>query len=97
MSIEEGIQIERSDEHPANVNSSRMEIAQPYSKAKYESTLQFWKQDFEIASMEEGIQIYRSENASDEKELSRPRIENRRRRPPTQPVPLGNSCCFDCK
>jgi hypothetical protein len=57
ISIEEGIQIDSSDEQYENADSPSSEIWQPRSNVNVERCLQQVKQDFEMTSMDEGIQI----------------------------------------
>jgi hypothetical protein len=60
VSIDEGMQIDRSAEQPANANSPRFESREPRSKVKSERFSQSQKQDLEIVSIDEGMQIDRS-------------------------------------
>jgi hypothetical protein len=57
VSIDEGIQIEGSDEQFANASSPRFEILQSLSNVKIERHVQLEKQDLEMVSIDEGIQI----------------------------------------
>jgi hypothetical protein len=57
-SIDEGIHIDSSDEHPANADSPRNQTLQPSSKITSEIP-EAKKQDLEIVSIEEGICIDR--------------------------------------
>jgi hypothetical protein len=51
------MQIDSSDEQPANADSPRLDRVQPVSNVRDESWEQQQKQDFEIVSIDEGIQI----------------------------------------
>jgi hypothetical protein len=55
--MDEGIQIERSDEHVSNADPPRIEILEPGSKARFERFLQSLKQREEIFLMDEGMRI----------------------------------------
>jgi hypothetical protein len=57
VSIDDGRQIDPSDEHPRNADSPRLETREPGSNVKVESVLQPSKQDFGIASVHEGLQL----------------------------------------
>jgi hypothetical protein len=57
VSIDEGIQIECSDEQFPNANSPRPETLQQLSNVKIERFLQPLKQFLEMVSTDEGIQI----------------------------------------
>jgi hypothetical protein len=73
VSIDEGIQIERSDWHPPNADSPKIETLEPDSNAKFESEPHPSKQDLEIVCMDEGIQIEESrEHAA---KANSPRLE----------------------
>jgi hypothetical protein len=56
VSIDEGMQIDRSDEQFENAESPRCESRQLGSNVKTESLLQPRKQDLEIVSIDEGMQ-----------------------------------------
>jgi hypothetical protein len=56
-STDEGIQIDRSDEHSKNADLPRFESREPNSNVKFERFSQFEKQASEMASTDEGIQI----------------------------------------
>jgi hypothetical protein len=57
VSIDEGMQTERSDEHFRNADSPKTEILEPPSNAKMERLRQPLKQDLETILTEEGRQI----------------------------------------
>jgi hypothetical protein len=57
VSIDEGIQIDCSAEHLSNADSGRFEIWQPCSNAKCEIVWQDLKQELEMSSIDEGMQI----------------------------------------
>jgi hypothetical protein len=57
ISIDEGIQIDLSDVQSSNADSPRLEIWQPDSNVSSERPWQFKKQNPEIVSTDEGIQI----------------------------------------
>jgi hypothetical protein len=59
--IDEGMQIEESDEQYENADSPRVESLQPDSNVTVKSFPQDWKQCAEIVSTDEGIQIDPSE------------------------------------
>jgi hypothetical protein len=60
VSIDEATQIDRSDEHLRNRDSLRIDSLQPGSNVKVESWRHDAKQDWEIVSIDEGMQIERS-------------------------------------
>jgi hypothetical protein len=64
---EEGMQIERRFEQSQNADSPRMAARDPNSNATCESLWQSWRQDSEIVSIDDGIQIQAIEHALDEK------------------------------
>jgi hypothetical protein len=57
VSIDEGIQIDRSNEHPRKANSRMVEILHPNSNVTVESFWQDRKHDLEILFTDEGMQI----------------------------------------
>jgi hypothetical protein len=57
VSIDEGIQIDSSDEQLENADSPRVDTLQPISIVKMERFVQSWKQWLEMVSIDEGIQI----------------------------------------
>jgi hypothetical protein len=61
VSIDEGRQIERSDEQPSNPESATVERAEPRSNVTIKRLLQRPKQSSGIVTIEEGIQIDRSD------------------------------------
>jgi hypothetical protein len=67
VSIEAGMQIDRSDEHDPNAHFPRIESSDPCSNVKYERVSQKLKHSAEIISIDEGIQRHRRENASEQK------------------------------
>jgi hypothetical protein len=73
FSIDEGIQIDRSDEQDSNADLPRIEILEPDSNVKSERSSQLSKHESEMISMDEGIQIDRSDEQSSNADL--PRIE----------------------
>jgi hypothetical protein len=62
--MDEGIQIDSSDEQFRNADSPRIEVLQPDSNVNFLSCEQSLKHDFEIVSIDEGIQI----DSSDEQQ-----------------------------
>jgi hypothetical protein len=70
--IEEGMQIDTSDEHHKNVNSPRTEILQPDSNVKDDRFPQLVKQLPETVSTDEGMQIDSNEQP---RNADSPRIE----------------------
>jgi hypothetical protein len=97
VSIDAGRQIDRSDEHHSNADSPSLTIAEPASNAKCEMLLQDRKHELEIVSIDEGMQIYRRENACGEKEGVWLRTEHRTRDPFKQTELLGYSCTSEGK
>jgi hypothetical protein len=77
VSIDEGMQIDRSDEHLSNADSPRLAIWQPNSNATFERRSQLQKHRLGSASIDEGIQKYCGDNAFEEKKPPRPRVETR--------------------
>jgi hypothetical protein len=61
VSIDEGMQIVRSDEQPSNAESPRVEIRQGDSNVKSERLSQRRKQEPERIAVDEGMQIDRSD------------------------------------
>jgi hypothetical protein len=57
VSIDEGIQIDRSDEQVQNADVPRVETLQSLSNVKMERLPQLRKQSLEMISIDEGIQI----------------------------------------
>jgi hypothetical protein len=57
VSIDEGIQIDRSDEQFSNEHPPRVTTAQELSNAKIERSIQLQKQRYGIVSIDEGRQI----------------------------------------
>jgi hypothetical protein len=57
VSIDAGREINRSDEHFANADSSRIRTLLPASNRRFERLRQPQKQELEIVSIEEGMQI----------------------------------------
>jgi hypothetical protein len=57
VSIDEGIQIDRSDEQCANADSPSVETLQQLSNVKIERFLQLEKQSSAMVVIDEGIQI----------------------------------------
>jgi hypothetical protein len=57
VSIDEGIQIDRSDEQNENAYSPRFETLQQLSNVKIERFMQLKKQFLEMISIDAGIQI----------------------------------------
>jgi hypothetical protein len=55
--IDEGKQIDRSEEQPPNADSPRIETAEPGSKITFERPVQPPQQSAGIVSIDEGIQI----------------------------------------
>jgi hypothetical protein len=64
VSIEAGIQIDRSDKQHENTDSLRFETREPASNVKTDRLLQLAKQPAEIVAIDEGIQIDRSDEQS---------------------------------
>jgi hypothetical protein len=59
--MDEGIQIDRSDEHSENAEFPRFDTRQPASKTTFERPVHAKKHDSEIVSIDDGIRIDRSE------------------------------------
>jgi hypothetical protein len=57
ISIDEGIQIDSSDEQLENADSPRFEILEPLSNVKIERFVHLKKQYEEMVPIDEGIQI----------------------------------------
>jgi hypothetical protein len=57
ISIDDGMQTDRSDSQPANAASPSIEIRQPDSNVKLESAVQSLKQDLDTVSTDEGMRI----------------------------------------
>jgi hypothetical protein len=57
VTIDDGIQIDRSDEQYENANSPRTESRQPGANVKCEMLSQWPKHDAEIVTIDDGIQI----------------------------------------
>jgi hypothetical protein len=55
--IDEGIEIDRSEKQRENADSPRVEMRQPGANAKFARLLQSLKQEMEIVSTDEGMQI----------------------------------------
>jgi hypothetical protein len=71
VSIDEGIQIDRTDEQFLNVDSPRIETVQPLSKVNFERFVHFPTQESEIVSVDERIQIDRSDEQFENANLPR--------------------------
>jgi hypothetical protein len=56
-----GRQIDRSDEHPANIQPQRVQSLESASKIKLASFVQSRKQEWQSISIDEGMQIARSD------------------------------------
>jgi hypothetical protein len=61
LSTDEGTEIDRNEEQYENAKSSRLASLMPALKVTFERLLQWLKQNFEILSIDEGIQIDSSE------------------------------------
>jgi hypothetical protein len=85
------MQIDRSEEQYEHAESPMLEMREPYSNAKCERFVQFLKQEAEIVSIDEGMQILPSGNWSDEAQRSRLRIDSLISQPSTETVHLGKS------
>jgi hypothetical protein len=57
VSIDDGMQIDRSDEQFANADSPSFEILQSLSNVKIERFVHLKKQELEMLSIDEGMQI----------------------------------------
>jgi hypothetical protein len=57
VSTDHGMQIDLSDAQLEKADSPRLEMQQPSSKSRLERFTQSAKQDLEIVSIDEGIQI----------------------------------------
>jgi hypothetical protein len=88
---DEGIENDWSEAQSTNGASPRIEILQPGSNATFQRFLQDWKHWVEIASIDERMQIDRSD--SQQKNVCALRLLQNR--PLRQIETLGNSCCFD--
>jgi hypothetical protein len=55
--IDEGIQIDWSDEQFSNADGPRVETLEQLSNVKIERFVQFQKQEFQMIAIDEGIQI----------------------------------------
>jgi hypothetical protein len=72
--MDEGIQIDRSDEHFPNAASPRIAILEPGSKVRFDRFSQYLKQSAEILTMDEGMHKDRSDEQSTNADS--PRIEH---------------------
>jgi hypothetical protein len=65
VSIDAGIRIDRSDEHPPNADSATFEISAPPSNVKSERSLQPSKANLQIVRPAAGMQIDSSNEQSE--------------------------------
>jgi hypothetical protein len=64
VSIDSGIRIDRSDEHPRNAHPSTFEMREPLSNVKFERSLQPSKANLQIVRTAAGMQIDSSNEQS---------------------------------